>query len=223
MTKRNRIIKKWIPVVIFITGILLLLAIKLVRQEQTITNNINFRLKAAAGTIELVINDALIEAAVEGVQPDSEQYRDIQNKFDRIAAIHEVDYAYVVIEKEDSIYFVVCNVLPSDIKNNLVIKYLDVFSEAPPELKAAFRLSKDVVFSKNSNKWGTFRSAYIRKTTESGICYLLCTDMFLKDINKELLRVLIEFLISLLYVVLISYPLIRLQINSLNRTFNNSK
>ncbi len=223
MTKRNRILKKWLPVLIFTTGILLLLAIKLVRQEQTITNNINFRLKAAAGTIELVINDDLIEAAVEGVQPDSEQYRDTQNKFDRIAAIHEVDYAYVVIEKEDSVYFVICNVLPSDIENNIVIKYLDVFSEAPPELKAAFTSNNSLVFSKNSNKWGTFRSAYIQKTTESGIKYLLCSDMFLKDINNELLRVFIEFLVSLIFVVLISFPLIYLRMNSPKRSANISK
>ena len=62
-----------------------------------ITNNINNRLEAAAGTIELVINDSLINMATGGEQPDTEQYRIIQNKVDRIAAIHAVDYAYVGI------------------------------------------------------------------------------------------------------------------------------
>jgi len=209
------------PVVIFITGILLLLAIKLVRQERIITNNINFRLKAAAATIELVINDSLIDMAANGGQPDKKQYSELQENVDRIATIHDIDYAYVVIEKEDSVYFVICNVLPSDIQNNLVIKYLDVFAEAPPELKSAFKTYNGVVFSKNSNKWGTFRSAYIQKTTESGIKYLLCSDMFLRDIYNELLRVLIEFFISLLYVILISIPLIRLQMNFSKRSVKN--
>lgn len=215
MNYHNRIIKKWAPVIIFIVGILLLLAIKLFIRERIITNNINFRLKSSAGTIELVINDSLIEAAATGKQPDKDRYSNMQKKIDRIASIHEVDYVYVVIENRDSVYFVICNILPSDIINNIEIKYLDVFAEAPPELKEAFRMNDNIIFGKNSNKWGTFRSAYIPRKTKGGINYLLCSDKFIRDINKELFRVLTEFLISFIYIILISFPLIYLQVNAI--------
>jgi hypothetical protein len=209
MIKRNKILIKWLPVSIFIIGILLLLSIKLVREQNDVNNNINFRLKTAAETLDLIISDSLIEAANNKKNINSIYYENLRNYVDKIASVHKVDYVYAVIENHDSVYFALCNVLATDISKNIEIKYLDLFAEAPAELKSAFNTNTDIIYCENTNVWGNFRSAYIPKTTKSGFKYVLCSDVYVSEIYNKIWVTVIEFFISLLYVFIISFPIIK--------------
>jgi len=201
--------KKFVaPVAILVSGLLVLVFCKFYNETNLVTENVDFRLRAAAGTIELLVSDKLIDDAQQKIAMEIVLNNDLQKTASKIAEIHNVAYVYVMVKSGDSALFVICNYLLADIEGNRVISNLDYFNEAPPELISAFGSTDKEVFCYNENKWGTFRSVYLPRTTKSGTPYLLCADIYRNDVSDHQLRYLLQFAIASVFLFLISLPLI---------------
>lgn len=197
-----------IPISIFIIGMVLFIFIKLYIQKNIISENIDLRLRSAASSVQLIINDSIIEAAQNKEPINLVGYDDLRNTANSIAKIHEVIYVYVMVKSSDSALFVLSSYLDTDITSDLVTNYLDYYEEATPVMMGAFDSGNQEVFDITSDMWGSFRSIYIPRRTKSGVPYLLCADVRVSEVFDYQLRYLIEFAFSALFLILISLPII---------------
>jgi len=199
--------KVYFPAVIFIAGLVIFVFIKLYNQRNIASNGVDERLRSAAGSLELVINDDLIEKTQKKESLDIVSEDSIRLLANRIAEIHNVVYVYVMIKSNDSVYFVLSSFIDKDITNNMVTKNLDYYVEGTAVMKNAFTSTEAEVYEAVSDQWGTFRSVYLPRKTKSGVPYLLCADVALSEVVDYQLNYLIEFAISAIFLFLISLPL----------------
>jgi len=199
--------KVYFPAAIFIAGLVIFVFIKLYNQRNIASNGVDERLRSAAGSLELVINDDLIEKTQKKEPLDIVSEDSIRLLANRIAEIHNVVYVYVMIKSNDSVYFVLSSFIDKDITNNMVTKNLDYYVEGTAVMKNAFTSTEAEVYEAVSDQWGTFRSVYLPRKTKSGVPYLLCADVALSEVVDYQLNYLIEFAISAIFLFLISLPL----------------
>lgn len=197
-----------LPFSIFIVGMIVFVFIKLYIQKNIISENIDLRLRSAAGSVQLIINDSIIEAANSKKPIDLIDYDNLRNTANSIAEIHEVIYVYVMIESGDSALFVLSSYINSDITDDLVTNYLDYYEEATPVMMNAFKSNNAEIFDLTSDVWGSFRSIYVPRKTKSGTPYLLCADVRVSEVFDYQLRYLIEFAFSALFLIIISLPIV---------------
>jgi|GEM_PF-2020440 len=212
--------KAFFPAAIFIAGLVLFVFIKLYNQRNIASNSVDERLRSAAGSLELVINDSLIEKAQKKKPLDIVSEDSIRLLANRVAEIHDVVYVYAMVKSNDSMFFVLSSFIDKDITNNMVTKYLDYYVEGTDVMKNAITATEPEVFEAVSDQWGTFRSVYLPRKTKNGIPYLLCADVALSEVIDYQLNYLIEFAISAIFLFLISLPLM---LWFRNNRFNNFK
>ena len=219
-TLRRNSSKVFFPATIFIVGLVIFVFIKLYNQRNIASNSVDERLISAAGSLELVINDSLIEKTQKKERLDIVSEDSIRLLANRIAEIHDVVYVYAMIISNDSVYFVLSSFIDKDITNNMVTKNLDYYFEGTAVMKNAFTTTKTEVFEAVSDQWGTFRSVYLPRKTKNGTPYILCADVALSEVVDYQLNYLIEFAISAIFLFLISLPLL---LWFRNRLYNNFK
>ncbi len=182
--------------------------IKLYIQKNIISENIDLRLQSAAGSVQLIVNDSMIDAAQSKKPFDLVGYDDMRNTANSIAKIHKVIYVYVMIESGDSALFVISSYVDTDITSDLVTNYLDYYEEATPVMKRAFGSTEPEVFDITNDMWGSFRSIYVPRKTKSGTPYLLCADVKVSEVFDYQLHYLVEFAFSAMFFILIMLPIL---------------
>lgn len=196
------------PLMIFIVGLVLFIFIKLYNQRNIASDNIDTRLRSAAGSLQLIISDTMIENASNKISMDFVDHDSIRILANHIAKIHDVVYVYVMILSHDSALFVLSSYIKEDITSDIVTNYLDYYKEATPSMINAFGSDKAEVFDNTHDQWGNFRSIYLPRKTRSGTPYLLCADVRLSEVVDSQLRYLLEFALSAVFLFLISLPLL---------------
>ncbi len=196
-----------LPLVVFIAGMVFFVAAKLFIQRNEAYKNIDLRLRSAAESTQLIVNDSMIESAARRDPLDMIRHDSLRNLANKIASIHECVYVYVMIRSGDSAIFVLSSYIESDITNNLVTNYLDTYEEVTPAMMDAFGSSSTEVFDYTNDVWGSFKSIYLPRKTKSGTPYLLCADVRVSEVFDFQLRYIIEFALSALYLILVALPL----------------
>lgn len=196
------------PLMIFIVGLALFVFIKLYNQRSIASDNIDTRLRSAAGSLELIITDSMIDNAQKKIPMDIIDHDSIRVLANHIAEIHDVVYVYVMILSHDSALFVLSSYIREDITSDIVTNYLDFYQEASPTMISAFGSKKTEVFDNSHDQWGNFRSIYLPRTTRTGTPYLLCADIRLSEVVDSQLRYLLEFALSAVFLFLIFLPML---------------
>lgn len=184
----------------------LFVAAKLYIQKNIVYDNIDLRLRSAAASTQLIVNDNIIESADRKEPLDLIQHDSLRVLANSIAEIHKCVYVYVMIQSGDSVLFVLSSYIDSDITNGLVTNYLDIYEEASPNMRSAFESQEAEVFDYTNDIWGSFKSVYLPRKTASGIPYLLCADVRVSEVFDYQLRYMVEFALSALFLLLISIP-----------------
>lgn len=197
-----------IPLLIFIIGMAVFVFIKLHNQRNIASDNIDTRLRSAAGSLEMIVSDPMIEKARKKTPVDFVEHDSIRVLANKIAETHDVIYTYVMIKSGDSALFVLSSYIESDITKDIVTDYLDYYSEATDEMMKAFGSDQQEVFDVSQDQWGNFRSIYLPHKTKSGTPYLLCADVSMTEVIDFQLRYLVEFALSAVFLFLISLPLL---------------
>lgn len=199
--------KPLVPIIIFVVGMVLFVWVKLYNQKNIASAEIDTRLRSAAGSLEMIVNDSMIDNAQQKIPVDFVDHEYIRVLANKIAKIHDVIYVYVMIESEDSALFVFSSYIESDITGDIVTDYLDYYYEAPPCMMNAFSSNNPEIYDSSQDQWGNFRSIYLPKKTRTGTPYLLCADVNMSEVVDFQLRYLVEFALSAVFLFLISLPL----------------
>lgn len=199
--------KPLVPIIIFVVGMVLFVWVKLYNQKNIASAEIDTRLRSAAGSLEMIVNDSMIDNAQQKIPVDFVDHEYIRVLANKIAKIHDVMYVYVMIESEDSALFVFSSYIESDITGDIVTDYLDYYYEATPTMMNAFSSNDPEIYDSSQDQWGNFRSIYLPKKTRTGTPYLLCADVNMSEVVDYQLRYMVEFALSAVFLFLISLPL----------------
>ncbi|HPF00222.1 MAG TPA: hypothetical protein PKY63_06110 [Bacteroidales bacterium] len=199
--------KPLVPIIIFVVGMVLFVWVKLYNQKNIASAEIDTRLKSAAGSLEMIVNDSMIDNAQQKIPVNFVDHEYIRVLANKIAKIHDVIYVYVMIESEDSALFVFSSYIESDITGDIVTDYLDYYYEATPTMMNAFSSNDPEIYDSSQDQWGNFRSIYLPKKTRTGTPYLLCADVNMSEVVDYQLRYMVEFALSAVFLFLISLPL----------------
>jgi hypothetical protein len=199
--------KTILPWVIFFIGIILFVFVKLYNQRNNASDTIDSRLQSAAGSLELIVSDSMIEKAQKKIPVDFVEHDSIRILANHITEIMNVAYIYVMVKSHDSVFFVLSSYTNTDITGNIVTNYLDYYKDASQVMISTFSSSQKEVFDKTHDQWGYFRSIYLPRKTKSGIPYLLCADVRMTEVVDYQLHYLLEFVLSTVYLLLILLPL----------------
>ncbi|MCX7697574.1 MAG: hypothetical protein N2Z72_07785 [Bacteroidales bacterium] len=154
-----------------------------------------YRLYSAAQSVGCIVHQKLINDAYQNIEQDIIEYDSLLQKANRIAAIHEVTYVYVLIMRNDSIFFVISSYLPEDIHNDLVTYFMDYYVEAPPIFKEVFLNKKPVTYTNIIDSWGSFYTIILYRETHTGHPYLLCADIDNTEIKNKQFTIIILILL----------------------------
>lgn len=199
--------KPLVPIIIFVVGMVLFVWVKLYNQKNIASAEIDTRLRSAAGSLEMIVNDSMIDNAQQKIPVNFVDHEYIRVLANKIAKIHDVIYVYVMIESEDSALFVFSSYIESDITGDIVTDYLDYYYEATPTMMNAFSSNDPEIYDSSQDQWGNFRSIYLPKKTRTGTPYLLCADVNMSEVVDYQLRYMVEFALSAVFLFLISLPL----------------
>ena len=180
---------------------------KLHNQKNIASAEIETRLRSAAGSLEMIVTDSMIDNAQKKIAVDFVDHETVRLQANRIAKIHNVIYTYVLIKSADSVLFVLSSYIVSDITGDIVTGYLNNYYEATEVMKNAFGSNLPEVFDKTQDQWGVFHSIYLPRKTKSGTPYLLGADVKDSEVIDYQLRYLVEFSLSAVYIFLIFLPL----------------
>ena len=199
--------KPLVPIIIFIVGMIIFVWVKLYNQKNIASAEIETRLRSAAGSLEMIVTDSMIDNAQKKVPVDFVEHETVRSQANKITKIHNVIYSYAMIKSGDSALFVFSSYIESDITGDIVTGYLDHYAEATDVMQSAFESDSPEVFDKSQDQWGVFQSIYLPRKTKSGTPYLLCADVKVSEVTDYQLRYMVEFSLSAVFLFLISLPL----------------
>ena len=199
--------KLLVPIIIFIVGMIIFVWVKLYNQKNIASAEIDTRLRSAAGSLEMIVTDSMIDNAQKKVPVDFIDHETVRTQANKIAEIHNVIYVYAMIKSQDSALFVFSSYIESDITGDIVTGYLDHYAEATDVMMSAFESDQPEVFDKSQDQWGVFQSLYLPHKTKAGTPYLLCADVKVSEVTDYQLRYMLEFALSAAFLLLISLPL----------------
>ena len=175
--------------------------------KKTLYANVDEKLKNSAVSANILLGEDFHDRAkLSGSISKDEDMSNIL-KLSTLSKDIEVEYVYSLIQKEDGeMYFTSASATQDEIDNNKVTRYFDPYDEASSGLKSVLKNNK-IVYEKITDRWGTFRSAFIPFTAKNGSSYIVCADMRIDYIEETLytqikssiiMQLVILFILSIL-------------------------
>jgi hypothetical protein len=118
----------------------------------------------------------------------------------------EFEWLYTLAEKEGNFYFTAPTVSEEEAKERDTW-YFYPYNDIPNDFIEAYQ-EKKTVFVTYNDQWGTHRSVAIPQTSPGGRTYLACADYRISDIDRILWHNLLQSVLTTLFFLLASIPLI---------------
>jgi methyl-accepting chemotaxis protein len=151
-----------------------------------------------------VLNKVIDEHLQDGNTSFSdEDYLQLVKKLNSIKNELKLDYLYTVISKDNKIYFTSSSASDKELEAKSYSKYMDEYTDASDVLKKTFT-DKKTSFGEYQDKWGNFRSMFKPAMTSSGVFYVIGADKEISGINRSLLYIIIEDIITGAVLLLLS-------------------
>jgi len=168
--------------------------------KEILCSEVNKKLKSAALNIELVLDQQFFKKMVtkEGISPQ-EDMKNIK-LLSQLAKNTEIDYVYVMILKDNKIYFTSSSAKDEEFNTSKMTYFLDRYDEATPLLLNVLKNNK-VAFEEAKDEWGTFRSIFIPRTTKDGIKYILGADLHIDYIQEQLDLFIVKIIFTKLVII----------------------
>jgi diguanylate cyclase (GGDEF)-like protein len=145
--------------------------------KKLVYNKVDQQLLSAAKGINLVLENDFHERAKD---PGSiSALEDANNiiKLSEFAKISGVEYVYTMIQKGDKVFFTSSSATQEEIATgNLLTRYYDEYDDFDPDIKRVF-LEQKVLYSENTDIWGTHRAVGVPYVTSDGRKYVAGADI----------------------------------------------
>jgi signal transduction histidine kinase len=113
---------------------------------------------------------------------------------------NDVSFVYTLVKKDEKVYFSCSSVTKEEKKKEDYIPYLFEYKGATQKLKDSFS-NHQTYFGEVTDEYGTFRSIIMLRETQKGYWYIVGADIEISFIDKELHKMLVEYIFIFLFFI----------------------
>ncbi len=219
-----KLIKKkfGVPILIYFSGLVILLTIIYHEKKYTLLKTINKKLEQAIETIDYIIPPSFHDRAIDSLSISPEEdWKNIM-KLTNLAKQLDVSFLYTIIIKNNKAYFTTCSTNDVELKHKTYIRYFTPYPEAT-SLLISMPNKKGVQFETSTDKWGTFHTAFKKKYSPEGRIYIVGADVDIKEIKDKLNDELIYLSLFGLILTLLFLPMIISILKNERKNINHLK
>ncbi len=207
ITKSNIKIYFLASLFIYIISISTYLLVSYNLSEKELNNEINQKLIKAAKSIEYLLPINYHDRATNRKAISEIEFREIMQLLSNHADNIGVNYVYSVVESNGKFYFTSSSATSYELKTGQNLSYYwQEYTEANQMFFNALSSNK-ITYIDYTDRWGTFRSVLIPKTSLTGNKYLLCADIEISYIDKKLWNNLLFIFIKAIFFTFIVIPI----------------
>ncbi len=197
-----------ISVLIYLCGVIFYCLWTYNIQKKEIIAQVDQKLTQAARSIDYLIPMGYHDRAIGPDSISKIEYLEVMELLNKSAENTGVIYIYSVARCNNKIYFTSSNATNQEmLTGENLTYYWQAYSEADTAFYNAFNRNF-AIYTEYTDRWGTFKTILIPRTTQLGHKYLLCADMEISFIKSELREGIWTTLLKLLYLLIIVLPFI---------------
>jgi PAS domain S-box-containing protein len=187
------------------------------RQNNEIVNRVDNKLTEAAISLEYLLPVDYHDRAIAPDSISKIEFYEIMNLLSKQNDNLGVKYLYSVVESNGKLYFVSSSATSEELLSGENLGYYwQEYTEADSSFYIAFK--KNIPsFCEYTDRWGTFKTVLIPKISRNGRKYVLCADMEISFIKKQLIAEIPYTLFKALFLLLIVLPFLFALIKSYRR------
>lgn len=164
-------------------------------------DQIDEKLLSAAEGATLILPTDFYDKAVAATSIAPAEDKHNIDRLSQFAKTQKVTYVYMMIQKEDKIYFTASNATDEERKSGVnLTHYFDEYTDADTALKNTFQ-TRQTAFAEYTDKWGTFRSVFLPMKTPAGTEYVVAADIQIDTITQLLNKEIFNLMVRLLVVI----------------------
>ena len=195
-------------ILIYLVGVIAYSFWNYYEQKNEIIAQINSILKESAMSIDYLIPDGYHDRAIGPDSISKIEFFENTNILSKQADNFGVKYLYTIVLKDNKIFFTNSSATAEEmLSGENLTYYWQEYSEADTSFYHSFR-RKIPTFSEYTDRWGTFKTIMIPRTTKFGNTYVICADMEISFIKEKLMSGIPLTLAKSLFLLIIVIPFI---------------
>lgn len=204
-------------VIVYLAGVTVYSIWTYYNQKHEIEIQVDNKLTEAARSIDYLLP---IDYHDRAIGPDSItkiEYYEVMNLLTKQNDNFGVKYLYSVIQNNGKLYFTSSSATTEELLTGENLTYYwQEYTEADTAFYSSFKRNIPS-FSEYTDRWGTFKTVLIPKISRNGRKYVLCADMEVSFIKKQLMSEIPLTLAKALFLLLIVLPFLFALIKSYRR------
>ncbi len=199
--------KLFSPILIIILGLTIHFGLSFFLEKKEVLNDVDHQLIIAAGNIRYYLGNDYIKKDIDGTTYAADEAMKKSIFLDRLAKEIGVDFLYLIVKKEDGIYYAITSESLESINESEEPSYywysLKDSKDDSYELTRKSFDKKKPTFLNSTDIWGSYRSVYLPQVSDDGTVYLAGADFTTSSLrNKIISRVTLDMLNSVLLLIL---------------------
>jgi len=167
--------------VLFVTGFYLFIVLPLILWQflslrSAVLDGLNRDLSTAAQDIADILGDDFHDLWTPEHPLTPEEYGRIKERLNRYVNYFQIEYAYTMVRREGTVYFVVSNETEEDLERGTPSLFYNPYPDPPADLIRAFDSDRPIL-SSYTNIWDSYYSFFLPRRTPSGQTYVLAADV----------------------------------------------
>ncbi|SFD02287.1 EAL domain-containing protein [Pseudoalteromonas denitrificans] len=186
---------------------------------QEIMDSVDAKLLDAATSVHHILGNTYHDNINGPSHIDRKQYLNISKKLSEFSHNLGLEYVYAMILIDNQVHFTASSYTATDLENNKLSYFYDLYSEATHNNKTAF-YSTEPVYEYSQDQWGEFKSIFVPYQSSDGRTYLTGADITIKNLNTRLAKSITQTLITACFFFFIAVLVAVIYISILKRNLS---
>lgn len=178
---------------------------------------IRARLTTGAAMVKYIMPNNYFDRAINEKSITAEEYKKLTIALSQANWESHFEYLYAFKEMNGKYYFIASSLTRSELRDKKFEEYWMEYTEAPPSLIRAFKSHK-AVYSKVTDRWGTFYSVFYPEYSASGQYYIAGADYDFQYLKKALDNILLSAILQAIALLILLF-LIYITLNRLQKHY----
>lgn len=199
------------PILLAFLGFILYVSFSIILMRKQLLDNIDLQLLNAAENIKYYVGENYVTKDIDKNTYSKKQVIEKSVFLDDIAKKSKIDYLYILVKKENDIYYGLMSDTLEELENHPSAYYWISLKNAKDDSYDFTRKAFDKdepVFLNSSDIWDRYRSVYLPQISADGTPYIAGADITTSHLRRELLSWTIFGSLRTLLFLLLSLPLI---------------
>ena len=190
-------------------------------QKKEILAHVDIKLYNHAISLKYILPDDYHDRAIDAQSISIDEDKYVADKLTRIAKETDFKYNYMVIKKDDKLFFTASDLIV-DPENERGTFYYYEYEGADDSFLDAFE-KETPTYKTVSDQWGPVRTVMVPEKSPGGIKYLACVDYDISYVAGLLRKNLTKSIATVIFFLLLAIPIIKVYTSSYKDFLKNLK